>query len=63
MATKVTIADLYQQSDESIASKVRQFIDFYNESVSDGAHSVSTVVAIGADGMVLKFITDERDWD
>ncbi len=63
MTTKLTMADLYQQSDEEIASKVRDFIDFHNKSVSDGAHSVSSVVAIGADGMVLKFITDEREWN
>lgn len=63
MATKLTMADLYQQSDEEIASRVRDFIDFHNETVSDGGHSVSATVAIGADGMILKFITDEREWN
>ena len=63
MSTKLTMADLYQQSDEEIASKVRDFIDSHNSAVSSGAHSVSSVVAIGADGMVLKFITDEREWN
>lgn len=63
MNTKLTMADLYQQSDEEIANTVREFIDFHNTSVSHGCHSVSKVIAIGADGIVLKFATDERESD